>query len=70
MTVYSTSTCPKCKVLKTKLERAGIEYTANENMEEMRELGIKSVPYLKLEDGTLLDFGAAIIYIKTLEEQN
>ena len=70
MTVFSTSTCPKCKVLKMKLDKAGIEYQVNENIEEAAALGIKSVPYLQLDDGTLLDFGGAIKYIKSQEEQN
>lgn len=43
-----------------KLDKAGVQYTVNENIEEMAELGIKSLPYLQLDDGTLLDFGAAV----------
>ena len=70
MIVYSNSSCPKCKVLKMKMDKANLTYDVNENIEEMQELGIKSLPYLQLEDGTLLDFGAAVKYIKTLEEQN
>ena len=64
ITVYSSSTCPKCKVLKLKLEKAGIAYEANENMEEMEQLGFKSLPMMKLEDGQILDFGAAVAYVK------
>ena len=70
MIVYSNSSCPKCKVLKMKMDKANLTYDVNENTEEMQELGIKSLPYLQLEDGTLLDFGEAVRYIKTLEEQN
>lgn len=70
MIVYSNSSCPKCKVLKMKMDKANLAYDVNENVEEMQELGIKSLPYLQLDDGTLLDFGEAIKYIKTLEEQN
>ena len=70
MIVYSNSSCPKCKVLKMKMDKANLTYYVNENVEEMQELGIKSLPYLQLEDGTLLDFGAAVKHIKTLEEQN
>lgn len=70
MIVYSNSSCPKCKVLKMKMDKANLTYDVNENIEEMQELGIKSLPYLQLEDGTLLDFGEAVKYIKTLEEQN
>ena len=65
MILYSSSTCPKCKVLKMKLDKAGFSYVANENVEEMQKLGIKTLPYLQLDDGTLLDFGAAVKYTNT-----
>ena len=67
MTVYSSSTCPKCKVLKTKLDKAGIEYQVNENIEDAKALGIKTLPYVQLSDGTLLDFGKAIAFIRDVE---
>ena len=62
MIVYSSSTCPKCKVLKMKLDKAGVKYTVNENIEDMEILGIKSIPYLQLDNGTLLDFAEAVKY--------
>ena len=67
MTVYSSSTCPKCKVLKVKLYKAGIEYQVHENIEDAKALGIKTLPYIQLQDGTLLDFGAAIAFIRDME---
>ena len=67
MVLYSSSTCPKCKVLKMKLEKAGIKYTADEDIEAMQLLGIKSLPYLQLDNGTLLDFGDAVRYLKEKE---
>ena len=70
MIVYSNSSCPKCKVLKMKMDKANLTYDVNENVEEMQELGIKSLPYLQLDDGILLNFGEAVKHIKTLEEQN
>ena len=70
MIVYSNSSCPKCKVLKMKMDKANLTYDVNENVEEMQELGIKSLPYLQLDDGTFLNFGEAVKHIKTLEEQN
>ncbi len=66
MILYSSSTCPKCKVLKMKLEKAGVKYTVNENIEEMQVLGIKTLPYLQTDNGTLLDFGAAVKYVNGL----
>jgi hypothetical protein len=46
MTVFSSATCPKCKVLKIKMDKAGLVYEVNENLEDMRELGIKTLPVL------------------------
>lgn len=69
MTVYSKSTCPNCRMLKMKLDKAGIEYIVNENEEEMKELGIKSLPYLRLDDGTLLNLGEAVKYIKEVSQK-
>lgn len=52
--LYSTG-CPKCRVLKTKLESKHIPYIENNNVVEMRSLGISTVPVLSL-DGKLLQF--------------
>lgn len=67
MTVFSSSTCPKCKVLKFKMDKAGMEYEVNENIEDMKALGIKTIPMLQLSNGELLDFGAAIAFVKDME---
>jgi glutaredoxin len=67
MTVYSSSTCPKCKVLKLKLDKAGVKYTVNENTEDMLSIGIKTIPYLQLDDGTLLDFAQAVKFVNGLD---
>ena len=67
MTVFSSSTCPKCKVLKFKMDKAGLIYEVNENLDDMKELGIKTLPVLQLSNGDLLDFGAAIAFVKDME---
>ena len=46
---YSTG-CPRCKVLKRKLEESGITYVENNSVDEMLSLGIRQVPVLKVED--------------------
>lgn len=66
MILYSTSTCPKCKVVKMKLDKAGINYEVNDNIEDMEALGIKSIPMLQ-KDGSLLDFNQIIQFIKQEE---
>ena len=57
-----TTHCPKCKVLEIKLKQYNIDYTENENVEEMKELGIKAAPALKVDD-EIMDFSTAIKWI-------
>ena len=59
--LYSTG-CPKCKVLKRKLEEKGIEFVENNSVEEMTELGITQVPVLSV-CGALLDFKKAVTWV-------
>lgn len=52
--LYSTG-CPKCSVIKKKLDAKGIEYTENNDVDIMLALGISRVPVLSV-DGELLSF--------------
>ena len=56
--VLYTTHCPKCEVLKKKLENAGIEYSIVEDENEMREKGFLSAPMLEV-DGEVMDFTLA-----------
>ena len=45
--LFTTATCPNCKIAKSLLDKAGIAYTvllANENAELAKELGVKQAP--------------------------
>lgn len=55
--LYSTG-CPKCTVLKKKLDASSIPYTVNDSVEDMTKLGISQVPVLSV-DGDLLEFASA-----------
>lgn len=57
--LYSLPTCPKCSVLKNKMNAKKIDYVINDNVEEMKELGIMAVPVLEVE-GVLLNFEQAV----------
>ena len=59
--LYSTG-CPKCEVLKKKLAEKGIQYTENNSVDEMLNLGIEAIPVLKVND-RLLDFKEAIDWV-------
>ena len=58
--LYSTG-CPRCKVLKEKLDEAKITYTLIDDVDEMLKLGLRSAPALEA-DGKLMDFVEAIRY--------
>lgn len=60
--LYSTG-CPRCKVLKQKLDGSGIPYTVSDSVDEMLSLGITQVPILSV-DGELLSFTKAIEWVK------
>lgn len=64
LTLYSTG-CPKCKVLKMKLEQKGLEYTECNDVEKMQELGISTVPMLQVDDGQIMTFTEAAAYINS-----
>ena len=58
---YSTG-CPRCSVLKQKLENKNIEFETVTDVDKMIELGIQSAPSLSV-DGKILDFSKAIKWI-------
>jgi glutaredoxin len=64
--VYSTQTCPRCKLLKERLNSKNIAFKENKDEEEMLKLGFTSVPMVRTEDNKLLDFGQAISWINSL----
>lgn len=63
--MYSTG-CPRCKVLKAKLDKKGIDYEEINDIEEMTRLGMKSAPALSV-DGELLDFKKANDWVNAQE---
>lgn len=66
MVVLYTTGCPRCKILKKKLDEAGIEYTENNNVDEMLSLGISEVPVLKV-NGELLNYNSSIEWLSNRE---
>ena len=65
ITLYSTG-CPKCKVLKSKLEEKNIEFVENNSVEDMTGLGITQVPVLMV-NGALLDFKRAVDWVNRVK---
>jgi len=63
--VLYTTHCPKCRVVELKLKQKGINYVEVDDLEKMKELGLMSAPYLKVEE-KLMGFADAIQYINSL----
>lgn len=55
--LYSTG-CPKCEVIKKKLEAKNIKYIECGDVEEMKARGIRFLPVIEV-DGQLLEFSEA-----------
>ena len=60
ITIYTTEGCPKCRVLKIKMDKKNIPYEECRNIETLMELGILEVPVLKIGD----------FFISNIREQN
>ena len=59
--LYSTN-CPRCRVLKAKLEQKGIEYYETDDVNILEQKGIMSVPVLVIDDNYML-FKEAIDWV-------
>ena len=55
--LYSNG-CPRCRVLKQKLDAKSITYAEENSVDKMLAMGISQVPVLCV-DGELLSFGQA-----------
>ena len=65
-TLYTTDSCPNCKIVKTMLDRKGIAYTvvdAQANPEEATRLGIQSVPMLFADGKQLTGLGPILGWV-------
>jgi glutaredoxin len=60
--IYTTDICPRCKILKAKLQFKKIEYIESHDEKEMQDLGIMTVPYMQVEN-KLMDFAEANAWI-------
>ena len=61
VTLWSTN-CPKCNVLKSKLEQKGIKFELVEDADKMIEKGFMSAPMLEV-DGSVMNFPDAMKWV-------
>lgn len=59
--LYSTG-CPKCQVLKSKLDSKNISYEVFDDKDKMINKGFTNVPILEV-DGEIMDFKKAVEWI-------
>ena len=59
--LYSTG-CPRCLVLKRKLNEKGILYSENNSVDEMLARGISESP-MRDVDGNLMNFTQAVKFV-------
>ena len=68
ITLYSTN-CPRCSVLEKKLDAAGINYSINNDVDEMISLGFMEVPTLVVDEKAMT-FKEAIDWIGEQQHGN
>lgn len=66
VTLYTTG-CPRCRVLESKLNAAGVEYEKVTDKNLMIEKGFVATPMLDI-DGETLSFGDAINRVNNMME--
>ena len=55
--------CPRCKVLKMKLDQKGIEYETVNDVDIMKDMGFVEAPKLEV-DGVVYGFKEAVDWLK------
>ena len=66
VTLYSND-CPRCKILKKKLDEKGINYESCTDVNKILSLGITTVPMLRVED-KMMGFSEAVKWVSTVGE--
>lgn len=64
--ILYTTGCPKCKVVSTKLSRAGVEYEICDDIEVMKSKGFTYMPMLEA-DGKVMDFAEILKWVGGLK---
>jgi len=63
--ILFSNECPRCKVLKKKLQNCEIYYSENNDPDKIKEMGLTSFPMLKVNE-KMLDFCEAVKWINNL----
>lgn len=67
ITVYSSPTCPRCKMLKMELSKRGLSFLVCEDEQQiLAETGSVNIPMMKINNEAPMGFKEAIDWIKRL----
>jgi glutaredoxin-related protein len=64
--ILYTTHCPKCRILEKKLQDKKVEYDTVEDVEEMKKIGISTVPVLSVPDKGNLQYLDAVKFVNAL----
>lgn len=67
MIILYSNNCPKCKVLKKKLDDANVKYTVVDDTEIMISKRIDLLPVLEI-DNVMMDFATAVEWANNRQE--
>ncbi len=65
--LYGSATCPRCMVLRKKMEIMGIEFEETHDIEGLAAKGFQQLPILCVNGDKYLPFKEAVEYIKGLD---
>ena len=68
ITVFTSPTCSKCKILKTKLQSMDIPFVESQDYDRMQ--GLMSLPAVEQEDGTIMTYEDAMWWLGLMERGN
>lgn len=68
ITVYSTPTCSKCKILKNMLKKDNIEFNEISDFATLESKGFMSVPMVEVDD-TIKNFDETLQWIQQTKTQ-
>lgn len=66
MIVLYSNDCPRCKILKAKLDQKGVEYQIVNDVALMISMGMSMMPVLEVE-GVRYEYGEAVKWVNNLK---
>lgn len=67
--LYKSNTCPNCRMVKMKLEKKGIPFTEELDMDLMANLGIKGIPTLEVDGQRMTNIGDINRWLNAQEDR-